>query len=93
MQTVTALDDFQKRKEQFIRENTPAWRECGSKYRAIRQAAGLSLAELARVSGFSTGKLRDFEAGMPGYCTKAVEKAYEAAARLRMAEIEKVLNR
>lgn len=95
MQAMTAEDHFKiirERRERFIREHTPAWRERGQRYRAIREAAGLSLAGLAEQSGFSAGKLRSFEHGEPGHCTKAVEMAYRMAAKLRMVEIREALN-
>lgn len=68
---------------EFIKENTAKWQAEGAEHKAKRIACVMTLADLSRMTGFSSSKLRNFENGEPVNHRRAVEQSYKMACLIR----------
>lgn len=79
--------DREELRQIWIETMTPEWKEEGAKFRAIRKEAGVTLAEMSTLTGFSACKLGGFERGKPVGTRLVLTKVYLLAlAYIAVAE-------
>lgn len=83
----------QARRERFIAENKAEWIEAGRKARECRGKMGLTLADMAKATGFSKTKLGSFELGKPVGTRKVLDRIYPLVGNdLRLAKLAQVFS-
>lgn len=60
----------------WVAAQHPAWQAQGQYYRGMRVAAGLTLAEMSQLTGFSACKMGSFELGKPVGTREVLQKVY-----------------
>jgi DNA-binding transcriptional regulator YiaG len=83
-------EEHRQRREKFIEENTIEWVKKGEKIKRVRLAYGVTLAKMARLTGFSATKLANFETGRPVLNRTVIERSYELVLQLADLEIQAV---
>src|SRR5690606_36572940 len=69
-------------KELFIKENQNEWIEIGNELCDQRIELGITLAEMSRLLGTSTTRIRNFEKGMPVMMANGLKASYKLALEL-----------
>lgn len=81
--------DREEMRQIWIETNQEAWVNEGAKFRAMRTEAGVTLAEMSTLTGFSACKLGNFERGEPVGTRLVLTKIYRLALAYMAAAEEK----
>lgn len=80
--------DREELRQIWIEANQEAWAKEGAKFRAMRTEAGVTLAEMSILTGFSASKLGGFELGKPVGTRLVLTRIYPMAlAYIKSAEL------
>ena len=71
--------DRDEKRSLWIEANLEEWQEVGARHRKMRNDAGLTLARMSELTGFSACKLGSFELGKPVGTRKVLERIYPLA--------------
>lgn len=71
--------DREELRQIWVDTMTPEWTKEGAKFRAMRKKAGVTLAEMSMLTGFSACKLGGFERGKPVGTRLVLTKIYRLA--------------
>lgn len=71
--------DREEKRRIWIETSQEAWTKEGAKFRAMRKDAGVTLAEMSTLTGFSACKLGSFERGKPVGTRLVLTKIYRLA--------------